>query len=198
MKTDAGKTRTLKLAVLGSGRGSNLQAILDAIDDGRLNAEVLLVISDQDGARILDIAAEAGIATFVPDGKYSEAEVVERMAGSGVDLVILAGFMRIIRRAMLDAWPGRILNIHPSLLPKFPGLRAWQQALDAGESEAGCTVHVVDAGVDSGPILGQAKVTISEGDDAERLHARIQEQEHRLYPQTIRDYGAKLLAERNV
>ncbi len=195
---DGSLRRRLRLAVLGSGRGSNLQAIFDAIDDGRLDAEVVLVISDRPGVGILNVAGEAGAATFVPEGKYSEAEVVERLAGSGADLVILAGFMRIIRTAMLDAWPGRILNIHPSLLPKFPGLRAWQQALDAGESEAGCTVHVVDSGVDSGPVLGQARVPILEGDDADKLHARIQKQEHRLYPQMIRDYGANLLAERGV
>lgn len=195
---DAGKTRTLRLAVLGSGRGSNLQAILDAISDGRLDAEVVLVIADRAGARILDIAGDAGVATFVSGEKYSEAEVVDRLAGCGADLVILAGFMRIIRATMLDAWPRRILNIHPSLLPKFPGLRAWQQALDAGESEAGCTVHVVDAGVDSGPVLGQASVPVLDGDDADKLHARIQEQEHQLYPRMIRDYGAKVLAGRDV
>jgi len=195
---DEGGHRPLRLAVLGSGRGSNLRAILDAIADGCLDAQVVLVISDQREAGILDIAERAGVGTFVPEANYSEAEVVERLAGSGADLVILAGFMRIIRSAMLDAWPGRILNIHPSLLPKFPGLRAWQQALDAGESETGCTVHLVDAGVDSGPILGQAKVAIGEDDEADSLHARIQQQEHELYPRMIRDYGAKVLAGREV
>lgn len=192
---DESATRTLRLAVLGSGRGSNLQAILDAIGAARLDAVVVLVISDQPAARMLDVARRAGLATHVAKGKkYSEAEVVERLTDCRADLVILAGFMRIIRTAMLDAWPERILNIHPSLLPKFPGLRAWQQALDAGESEAGCTVHVVDAGVDSGPILGQARVPILAGDDADKLHARIQEQEYQLYPRMIRDYGAKVLA----
>jgi phosphoribosylglycinamide formyltransferase-1 len=188
----------LRLAVLGSGRGSNLEAILAAIEEGKLRAQVVLVISDIADARILKVARKAGVPVLTLDGganskPYSETDLLVHLAECGADLVILAGFMRIIRQPMLDAWPRRILNIHPSLLPKHPGLRAWEKALNAGDGEAGCTVHVVDEGVDSGPILGQARVPILPGDDADALHARIQEQEYRLYPQVIAAYAAKLL-----
>ena len=158
----------------------------------------MVVISDRPEARILNIARKAGIpVATVHDGSeskpYSETDLLVHLAEYGADLVILAGYMRIIRQPMLDAWPRRILNIHPSLLPKHPGLRAWEKALKAGDSETGCTVHLVDEGVDTGPILGQARVPILAGDDPDTLHARIQQQEHRLYPQVIAAYATKLL-----
>ena len=188
----------LRLAVLGSGRGSNLEAILDAIDEGKLRAKVVMVISDHDDARILTVARKAGVPALTlgigADSKsYTEKELLVHLAECGADLVILAGYLRIIRQPMLDAWPRRILNIHPSLLPRHPGLRAWEKALAAGDAETGCTVHLVDEGIDTGQILGQAKVPILPDDDADVLHARIQEQEHRLYPQVIAAYAAKLL-----
>jgi phosphoribosylglycinamide formyltransferase-1 len=188
----------LRLAVLGSGKGSNLEAILAAIDAGQLRAEVVLVISDDADARILKVARKAGVPVATLDNgsdskPYAETDLLVHLAECGADLVILAGFMRIIRQPMLDAWPRRILNIHPSLLPKHTGLRAWQKALKAGDAETGCTVHLVDEGVDTGQILGQARVPILPGDDAETLHARIQEQEHRLYPKVIAAYATKLL-----
>ena len=188
----------LRLAVLGSGRGSNLEAILAAINEGRLRAEVVLVMSDKADVRIVKVARKAGIPVVTLDNgldsrPYSETDLLVHLAECGADLVILAGFMRIIRQPMLDAWPRRILNIHPSLLPKHPGLRAWQKALDAGDAETGCTVHLVDEGVDTGQILGQAKVPILPDDSADVLHARIQDQEHRLYPQVIAAYATKLL-----
>ncbi|MEZ5302354.1 MAG: phosphoribosylglycinamide formyltransferase [Verrucomicrobiales bacterium] len=115
-------------------------------------------------------------------------------AGIRANIVALAGFMRILKEPVLTEFAGRLLNIHPSLLPKFPGLGAWRQALEAGDSESGCTVHLVDAGIDSGEILAQARVPILPGDTAESLHARIQEQEHRLFPKVIGDFGARLKA----
>ncbi len=183
-----------RLAVLGSGRGSNFEAIADAIDAGTLEAEIALVISDVADARILQLAREREIPAIHIEpgsekgGRLGDAalkEIVDRLEAASVDLVVLAGFMRIVRAPLLTAFSGRILNIHPSLLPKYPGLGAWRQALESGDSETGCTVHLVDAGVDTGKILGQARVPILPGDDAETLHARIQEEEHRLYPQVI-------------
>ena len=188
----------LRLAVLGSGKGSNLEAILAAINEGKLRAEVVLVVSDRSDARILKVARKAGVPVVTLDSgsgakPYSETGLLVHLAECGADLVILAGYMRIIRQPMLDAWPRRILNIHPSLLPKHPGLRAWEKALVAGDAETGCTVHLVDEGIDTGQILGHGKVPILPDDDADALHARIQEQEHLLYPKVIAAYAAKLL-----
>lgn len=187
-----GKDR-VTLGILGSGRGSNCSAILDAIASGNLSARVAVVISDREDAGILDLARRANVPTVVlHKGRYRtrlEPEIEEAIADDlrrfGVDLVILAGFMRVLKGPLLAAYPGRILNIHPSLLPAFKGKEAWKQALEAGASEAGCTVHWVEPEVDSGPILGQARVPILSGDTPERLHARIQEAEHRLYPEVI-------------
>ncbi|MCB1230602.1 MAG: phosphoribosylglycinamide formyltransferase [Verrucomicrobiae bacterium] len=197
MQDDSGggsKNKGPRLAVLGSGRGSNFEAIADAIDAGTLEAEIALVISDVAHSRILALAQERGIPAIHIEpgsekgGRLSDAalkEIVDRLEAASVDLIALAGFMRIVRAPLLTAFPGRILNIHPSLLPKYPGLGAWRQALESGDTETGCTVHLVDAGVDTGKTLAQAKVPILPGDTAETLHARIQEQEHRLYPQVI-------------
>lgn len=183
----------LTLGVLGSGSGSNFQALLDAIDDGRLEARVAVVFSDRPEARILERARRRGIPeqlidcagrpTLFPDEEQARvAGVLEQL---GVDYVCLAGFMRLVKRPLLDAFSGRILNIHPSLLPAFPGLEAWKQALDAGVCETGCTVHLVDAGMDTGPIILQERVPVLTGDTPESLHARIQEAEHRAYPSAI-------------
>ena len=183
----------LRLGILGSGKGSNFRAIADAIAAGTLRADVRLVISDVENAGILDLARSRGLrAEFVHPGAFKtkmepagEQRVVGLLRECGVELVVLAGWMRMIKAPMLDAFPRRIINIHPSLLPQFPGLAAWEQALAAGARETGCTVHYVDAGMDTGDILAQARVPIHAGDTPATLHARIQIEEHRLYPEVI-------------
>jgi len=183
----------LRLGVLGSGKGSNFRAILEAIRNGRLNASVALVCADVPNAGILQLARSAGLETrIIEEHKFKtrlsaecEEKLVTQLRDAKVDLVVLAGYMRMLKSPMLVAFPRRIINIHPSLLPKFPGLEAWRQALTAGDSMTGCTVHFVDEGMDSGPIIAQAEVPILPGDTPERLHARIQEAEHQLYPEVI-------------
>ncbi len=185
------------LGVLGSGSGSNMQAILDAIGDGSLDARIALVLSDNPDAFILERARKHGIETGVIDcqgfktkfPEESQAETARRLKDAGVELVCLAGFLRLVKRPLLEAFPNRILNIHPSLLPAYPGLESWKQALQAGEKEAGCTVHFVDDGMDTGPVILQESVPILSDDTAEVLHARIQVIEHRLYPAAIRKVG---------
>jgi len=185
----------IKLGVLGSGSGSNMQAIMDAIDSGDLNAEIVLVLSDNPDAYILERATKAGITAQVIDcGGYrtkfpdeKQALVAKQLKDAGVELVCLAGFMRLVKQPLLDIFPQKILNIHPSLLPAYPGLMAWKQAVEDGATESGCTVHYVDAGMDTGPIIRQAIVPVIAGDTAETLHARIQEQEHTLYPAVIKE-----------
>lgn len=192
--------KTIKLGVLGSGSGSNMQAILDAIEVGELNAEVVLVLSDNPDGYILERAANVGIPAEVIDcagfqTKFpdeQQAVVAQRLKDAGVDLVCLAGFMRLVKQPMLDIFPARILNIHPSLLPAYPGLMAWKQAVDDGAAESGCTVHYVDAGMDTGPIIKQARVPLEEGDTAESLHQRIQLAEHQLYPEVVAAVAAEL------
>lgn len=189
----------LRLGVLGSGKGSNFRAIRDAIAAGRVDAEVVLVVSDVEGAGILKLAEEAGIRNAtVTERRYrtklspeTETELVAMLKNARVDLVVLAGYMRMVKAPMLEAFPRRIINIHPSLLPKFPGLEAWRQALEAGEKTTGCTVHYVDAGMDSGEIIAQAEVPVLSGDTAESLHARIQTAEHELYPKVIARFKAE-------
>jgi phosphoribosylglycinamide formyltransferase-1 len=181
------------LGVLGSGSGSNMQAILDAIDAGTLDARIALVLSDNPDAFILERARRRGIATGVIDcGGFrtkfpaaAQAETAARLQAAGVELVCLAGFLRLVKQPLLDAYPQRILNIHPALLPAFPGLESWKQALAAGVAETGCTVHFVDAGMDTGPVILQERVPVLPGDTPESLHARIQVAEHRLYPAAI-------------
>lgn len=188
------------IGILGSGSGSNMQAIFDAIDAGRLDARIGLVLSDNPEAFILERAGARGIPTGVIDchgyrTKFpdeAQAETAARLKSAGVDLVCLAGFLRLVRAPLLEAFPERILNIHPALLPAFPGLEAWKQALDAGVSETGCTVHFVDEGMDTGPVILQQSVPILPGDTAETLHARIQVVEHQLYPEAIRRVAATL------
>ena len=185
--------KRLQLAVIGSGKGSNFASILQSIGSGQLAADVRLVAADNPDAGILDLARGAGIETHLIDEprfrtKLSpgvEAILAERMSAADVDLIVLAGYMRVVKSPLLDAFPGRIINIHPSLLPSFRGLDAWQQALDAGVKETGCTVHRVDAGVDTGKILAQSYVPVLPDDTAASLHARIQIAEHALYPQVL-------------
>lgn len=171
-----------------------MQAILDAIDDGSLHAEIVLVLSDNPKGVILDRARQAGIEAGVIDcGGYaqrfpdeSQQAVADRLLEAGVEIVCLAGFMRLVKAPLLKSFPQRILNIHPSILPAYPGLMAWTQAVEDGATESGCTVHLVDAGMDTGPIIIQAKVPVHPDDTAETLHARIQVEEHRIYPEAIR------------
>jgi len=185
--------KKLALGILGSGKGSNGRAILEQISAGKLAAEARLIISDVFDAGILDIAREFGVPNaYLPPGKFRtrlepavEMELVKLLRDADVELVVLAGFMRVLKEPMLTAFPRRIINLHPSLLPKFPGVEAWKQALDAGEKITGCSVHYVDAGIDSGEIIAQRKVPVMPGDTAESLHARIQVAERALYPEVI-------------
>ncbi|MDT8441037.1 MAG: phosphoribosylglycinamide formyltransferase [Desulfuromonadales bacterium] len=185
------RSKLLRLGVLASGGGSNLQSIIDRCHDGSLAAEITLVLTNRPDAGALQRAARAGIAHQCIDHRqFSDREAFDRamidaLRGAGVELVVLAGFMRIITPQFLDAFPQRVINIHPALLPAFPGLHVQQQAIDHGARFSGCTVHFVDSGVDTGPILIQAVVPILPDDDADSLAARILEQEHRIYPRAI-------------
>ena len=182
-----------KLGILGSGKGSNFRAIIDAIERGALAAEVRIVISDVESAGILNLARARGLrAEYLPPGRFrtklepeAEERLVKLLQESGVEWVVLAGYMRMIKAPLLEAFPNRIINIHPSLLPQFPGLEAWKQALTAGVPVAGCTVHYVDDGMDTGEIIAQREVPVLPGDTAETLHARIQVAEHELYPAVL-------------
>jgi len=183
----------LAIGILGSGKGSNCRAILEQIRAQKLAADARLVVSDVFDAAILDVAREFGVPNaYLPPGKFrtrleptAEMELVKMLEAAGVDLVILAGFMRVLKEPMLNAFPRRIINLHPSLLPKFPGMEAWRQALVAGEKLTGCTVHYVDAGIDSGEIIAQRNVPVLPNDTPESLHARIQIAERELYPEVI-------------
>ena len=185
--------KRLPIGILGSGKGSNCRAILERIRSGDLAAETRLVVSNVLDAPILDMAREFGVANaYLPPGRFRtllepeiEEQHVQMLCEAGVELVVLAGFMRVLHEPMLKASPRRIINIHPSLLPKFPGLEAWKQALIAGETVTGCTVHYVDERIDHGQILAQREVRILPNDTAESLHARIQVLEHELYPAVI-------------
>ena len=185
--------RKFRIGVLGSGKGSNFVAIADACALGTVPAEVSLVLSDVAAAGILARARERGIvARFIPPGTFrtkldeeAERAYVEALQAAAIDLVLLAGFMRVLKDRFLRAFAGRIVNIHPSLLPSFPGLAAWEQALAHGVRVTGCTVHFVDAGVDSGPIIGQQTVPVLDDDTAGTLHQRIQAVEHALYPERV-------------
>lgn len=184
----------LKLGILGSGKGSNFRAIADAIRRGELRAEVRVVISDVEDAGILALAGERGIrCEFVHPGRFktkmepdAEQRVVELLTEAGVEWLVLAGYMRMIKAPLLRAFPRRIVNIHPSLLPAFPGMEAWKQAVEAKAGKSGCTVHYVDEGMDTGEIIAQAEVPVFPDDTPESLHARIQVEEHRLYPSVLR------------
>lgn len=185
--------RKFRLGVLGSGKGSNFVAIAEACAAGKTPAEVALVISDVADAPILDRAREKGIAArYIAPGKFrtkldedAERAYINALQEAKVDLVVLAGFMRILKGDFLRTFSQRVINIHPSLLPSFPGLEAWKQALDYGVKVTGVTVHFVDQGVDTGPILAQQTVPILPGDTPQTLHVRIQEAERTLYPTVI-------------
>lgn len=184
----------LKLGILGSGSGSNMQSIMDAIDAGMLHAEIVLVLSDVEDARILERARKRSIpARWLDCSPYktkldgeAERECIRQLREAGCDTVVLAGFMRIVKNGLLEAFPNRVLNIHPALLPAFKGLEGWKQALDYGAKQAGCTVHFVDAGTDTGPIIVQHAVPVLDDDTPESLHARIQVEEHKAYPEALR------------
>jgi len=180
-----------RIGVLGSGKGSNFVAVADACGNGP--SEVVIVLSDVAGAGILARARERNIpARFIAPGNYrtkldeeAERAYVTTLREAKVDLIALAGFMRVLKGEFLRAFENRIVNIHPSLLPAFPGLEAWKQALDYGVKITGCTVHFVDAGVDSGPIIAQQTVPVADDDTPEALHQRIHAAEHELYPRCI-------------
>ncbi|MDA8429484.1 MAG: phosphoribosylglycinamide formyltransferase [Geobacteraceae bacterium] len=180
------------LAVLVSGNGSNLQSIINSIESGVLNARIACVISNNPGAYALTRAKSHGVPCIVLENsgykgrKEYDAALVEILRGYGVELVVLAGYMKILSDVMITAFPNAIMNIHPALLPAFPGLHAQQQALAYGVKFTGCTVHLVDCGTDTGPIIQQAIVPVMQDDTEESLSARIQVEEHRIFPEAIR------------
>jgi len=193
-------TSKTKVAVFISGRGSNMEALARAAQAADCPFEIALVLANRPDAGGLATAAEAGIEAlsidqreFGKDREAHERAIDLALRKRGIQVIALAGYMRILTPFLVDAWKGRMLNIHPSLLPKFPGLDTHARALAAGETEAGCTVHLVTAGVDEGPVLGQARVPVRPGDDEPALSLRVLEQEHRLYPETLaafcRDLG---------
>ena len=188
-----------RLAVLGSGKGSNFVALQEAILAGKLDAQIVLVASDLPDATILARASAFGLPTATlppspfktklsPEGETALVDLLQKHAA---EWVILAGYMRVVKEPLLNAFPNRIVNIHPSLLPAFKGLRAWEQALTAGVTETGCTVHFVNRDIDAGEIIAQQRVPVLAGDTAESLHARIQVAEHELYPAALRKVLAR-------
>lgn len=189
-----------RLAIFGSGKGSNARALIEATKKSSPHYEVALLLADFPDAGILKLGSEFQIpAHFFDPGPFktkfspsAEQELVMLLKAAEVDFIALAGFMRVIKEPLLAAFPARILNIHPSLLPEFPGLQAWQQAYDAGVQETGCTVHLVDEGIDTGKILGQLRVPLLQGESVGALHARIQEAEHMLYPRVVSAFAQEL------
>ena len=191
-----------KVAVLISGRGSNMEALVRAAKSPACPFEIALVLANKPDAGGLATAAAEGVEALCVDqkpfGKDREAHeraIDAALRERGIEVIALAGYMRILTPFLVDAWEGRMLNIHPSLLPAYPGLDTHARAIAAGEVEAGCTVHLVTAGVDEGPILGQARVPILPGDDDHSLAARVLEQEHRLYPDTLAAFVTQRLAQ---
>jgi phosphoribosylglycinamide formyltransferase 1 len=182
----------LNLGILASGRGSNFQAIIDSIESGYIKANISLLITDNPKAFSIERAKKHNIEYLVmrpknyPSSGAYYGEIASEMKKKGVELVILAGFMRIVGKALLDDYPDRVMNIHPALLPSFPGLHGQKQALDYGVKISGCTVHFVDEGMDTGPIIIQAAVPVRPDDTEETLSERILELEHRVYPEAIR------------
>ena len=195
---------TLRLGVLASGRGSNLQAIIDAIEAKNLDATIALVLSNKNDAMALERAKRHKIKAIFLDPKFVarkpdprrayDENILEVLNEHDVQLVLLAGYMKIVTAVLIDAYQWRMMNIHPSLLPSFPGLHAQQQALDAGVKVSGCTVHFVTEGIDEGPIIVQAAVPVNENDSVDSLSARILEQEHQLYPRAIQLFVEGMLA----
>jgi len=193
-------TAPLRIAVLASGRGSNLAALIAARDAGSLPVEFVLVASDKASAGALRLAEAAGIPTLAlspkgyPDRRAYDLDLFGRIAASGAELLVLAGFMRIVDGAALAPWAGRIVNIHPSLLPKYRGLHTHRRALEAGDAEHGASVHFVTAELDGGPLIAQARMPIGSGDDEERLAERLLPLEHRLLPAVVRLIAGRRLA----
>lgn len=192
----------MNIGVLGSGKGSNLQAIIDAVSNRKLpNVNIALVIGDVEDAYILERAKKHKIpARFIPPGKFKtklepeiEKQYVSALKEAGVELVVLAGFMRMLKEDFLKAFPNSVINIHPALLPSFRGLEAWKQALEYGVKFSGCTVHFLDPGMDTGPIILQAVVPVLPDDTPETLHQRIQIEEHKIYTEAIRLFAERKL-----
>ena len=187
--------KKIDLGVLVSGSGTNLQSIIDSIEEGRLDATIRVVISNVPGVGSLERARQHGIPTIVVDHRNFDTreafdqEVVAALTAHHVDLVIMAGFMRILTPVLLRAFPLKIMNIHPALLPAFQGLHVQEKAFDYGVKFTGCTVHFADEGVDTGPIIIQAVVPVYDDDTAEKLQSRILQEEHRIYPQAIQFYA---------
>lgn len=190
----------MRVAVLASGTGSNLQAILDVVH-GRYGVEVVCVVSDKPGAIALERASAAGVPTAVfptaafEDRVARDAAITAHLRSVGVDLVVLAGYMQILSPEFIGAFIGRIINVHPSLLPKYPGLRAIEQALEAGDNQTGVSVHYVDEGVDTGPVIAQEALGIAPGESIESLTERVHEIEHRLLPEVIAQLAAARITE---
>ncbi|MDA1044258.1 MAG: phosphoribosylglycinamide formyltransferase [Verrucomicrobia bacterium] len=193
MTISSNSPHRLSIGIIGSGKGSNALSIFEAISAGKLHVRVSIVLSDVESAGILEHALARGIpAKFISAAPYkskldgtAQQTYIETLQAHKVDIVVLAGFMRIVKPELLKAFPNRVLNIHPSLLPAFPGLQSWKQAFDYGAKVAGCTVHIVDHGTDTGPIIVQRSVPVLDNDSPESLHARIQEQEHDAYPEAL-------------
>lgn len=185
----------LKIGVLASGRGSNLQSIIDSIESGELKAEISIVISDRQEAQALSRAEKHNIkSTYILRRDYNNKEdfeqaIIDNMKKENVELVVMAGFMRILSPYFIKQYRGRVMNIHPSLLPSFPGLHPQQQALDYGVKVSGCTVHFADEGMDTGPIIIQEAVPVRDDDTEESLAVRILKKEHKIYPEAIRLYS---------
>lgn len=194
--TNNSTSRPARIGVLGSGKGSNFKSIAEAAKLPGSNYEVVVALVDQPDAGMLELAKDLGIpAQYVDPGQAGarlsaagEKRFIDVLKAAEVDLVALGGFMRILQGPFLRSFPNRVLNIHPSLLPAFPGLEAWKQAFEYGVKITGCTVHIVDQGVDTGPILGQRSVRVDNGDTIQTLHQKIQEQEWSLYPEAISEY----------
>ncbi len=189
----------LRLGILASGRGSNFQSIIDAINSGRLKVEIAALITDNPSAFAIERAKKHGIEYLVMSPKeYSSKDdyfvkIAEQLKKRDVGLVILAGFMRIVRKPLIDTFPNRVMNIHPALLPAFPGLHGQRQALEYGVRISGCTVHFVDEGMDTGPIIIQAAVPVSQDDTEETLSERILKLEHKIYPEAIRLFSEDMI-----
>lgn len=182
----------LNIGVLASGRGSNFQALIDAAESGSLNVSIKLLIVDKPDAYAIERAKKHSIEhLFIDPAQYANksefySEVTKQLQARGVELVVLAGFMRIVKKPLIDAYPNRIMNIHPALLPSFPGLHGQKDAVDYGVRISGCTVHFVDEGIDTGPVIIQAAVPVSPDDTEDVLSARILALEHKIYPEAVR------------
>ncbi len=190
----------IKLAVLASGRGSNFLSIQKEIEAGTLDASIEVLISDRENAPALELARQHGMeAVYIPydknDRQAFEEQAAAHIRSHGCELIILAGFMRIVTPWLIEAFPGKMLNIHPSLLPSFRGMHAQQQAVDFGVKISGCTVHVVTPELDDGPIIAQCAVPVLNGDTGDTLSERIIVEEHRLYPEAIRIFAAQAAAQ---